>query len=412
MKRVVVTGMGVVSAVGNNFDDFWASIAAGTNGIDDITRFDTTDFRTKMGGEVRGFEAESYMDKKDAKRLPLFIQFALASAMMAHKDSGLNLELIDPYRIGVGVGSGIGGICVMEENARLLMEKGPKRVSPFFVPFEIINMASGRISMKLGAKGPNYASVTACATSNNAIGEAFRIVQRGDADVMFTGGSEAAMTPLGFAGFCSMRAMSARNDDPKHASRPFDKNRDGFVMGEGAGVLVLESLEHALDRNAQIYAEIVGYGMTADAYDMVHPISNGEGAAKAMEFALMDAEIDLSEVDYINAHGTSTPAGDPAETQAIKRLFGERSYKIPVSSTKSMTGHLLGAAGAIEMIATIGSIKHSFVPPTINLVDADPTCDLDYVPNEGRSATINTALSNSFGFGGHNTALVVRKFQH
>ena len=412
MKRVVVTGMGVVSAVGNNFDDFWASISAGTNGIDYITRFDTTDFRTKMGGEVRGFEAESYMDKKDAKRLPLFIQFALASAMMAHKDSGLNLELIDPYRIGVGVGSGIGGICVMEENARLLMEKGPKRVSPFFVPFEIINMASGRISMRLGAKGPNYASVTACATSNNAIGEAFRIVQRGDADVMFTGGSEAAMTPLGFAGFCSMRAMSARNDDPKHASRPFDKNRDGFVMGEGAGVLVLESLEHALDRNAQIYAEIVGYGMTADAYDMVHPISNGEGAAKAMEFALMDAEIDSSEVDYINAHGTSTPAGDPAETQAIKRLFGEHSYKIPVSSTKSMTGHLLGAAGAIEMIATIGSIKHSFVPPTINLVDADPTCDLDYVPNEGRSATINTALSNSFGFGGHNTALVVRKFQH
>ena len=412
MKRVVVTGMGVVSAVGNNFDDFWASIAAGTNGIDDITRFDTTDFRTKMGGEVRGFEAESYMDKKDAKRLPLFIQFALASAMMAHKDSGLNLELIDPYRIGVGVGSGIGGICVMEENARLLMEKGPKRVSPFFVPFEIINMASGRISMRLGAKGPNYASVTACATSNNAIGEAFRIVQRGDADVMFTGGSEAAMTPLGFAGFCSMRAMSARNDDPKHASRPFDKNRDGFVMGEGAGVLVLESLEHALDRNALIYAEIVGYGMTADAYDMVHPISNGEGAAKAMEFALMDAEIDSSEVDYINAHGTSTPAGDPAETQAIKRLFGEHSYKIPVSSTKSMTGHLLGAAGAIEMIATIGSIQHSFVPPTINLVDADPTCDLDYVPNEGRSTTINTALSNSFGFGGHNTALVVRKFQH
>ena len=412
MKRVVVTGMGVVSAVGNNFDDFWASIAAGTNGIDYITRFDTTDFRTKMGGEVRGFEAESYMDKKDAKRLPLFIQFALASAMMAHKDSGLNLELIDPYRIGVGVGSGIGGICVMEENARLLMEKGPKRVSPFFVPFEIINMASGRISMKLGAKGPNYASVTACATSNNAIGEAFRIVQRGDADVMFTGGSEAAMTPLGFAGFCSMRAMSARNDDPKHASRPFDKNRDGFVMGEGAGVLVLESLEHALDRNAQIYAEIVGYGMTADAYDMVHPISNGEGAAKAMEFALMDAEIDSSEVDYINAHGTSTPAGDPAETQAIKRLFGEHSYKIPVSSTKSMTGHLLGAAGAIEMIATIGSIQYSFVPPTINLVDADPNCDLDYVPNEGRSATINTALSNSFGFGGHNTALVVRKFRH
>ena len=412
MKRVVVTGMGVVSAVGNNFDDFWASIAAGTNGIDDITRFDTTDFRTKMGGEVRGFEAESYMDKKDAKRLPLFIQFALASAMMAHKDSGLNLELIDPYRIGVGVGSGIGGICVMEENARLLMEKGPKRVSPFFVPFEIINMASGRISMRLGAKGPNYASVTACATSNNAIGEAFRIVQRGDADVMFTGGSEAAMTPLGFAGFCSMRAMSARNDDPKHASRPFDKNRDGFVMGEGAGVLVLESLDHALDRNAQIYAEIVGYGMTADAYDMVHPISNGEGAAKAMEFALMDAEIDSSEVDYINAHGTSTPAGDPAETQAIKRLFGEHSYKIPVSSTKSMTGHLLGAAGAIEMIATIGSIQYSFVPPTINLVDADPNCDLDYVPNEGRSATINTALSNSFGFGGHNTALVVRKFRH
>ena len=410
MKRVVVTGMGVVSAVGNNFDEFWAAISEGKNGIDYITKFDATGFRTQIGGEVRAFEAESYMGRKDAKRLPLFIQFALAGAMMAHEDSGLDLESMDPYRIGVGVGSGIGGICVMEENARLLIEKGPKRVSPFFVPFEIINMASGRISMKLGAKGPNYASVTACATSNNAIGEAFKIIQRGDADVMFTGGTEAAMTPLGFAGFCSMRAMSTRNDAPKYASRPFDKNRDGFVMGEGAGVLVLECLEHALGRNAQIYAEVVGYGMTADAYDMVHPIDDGEGAAKAMEFALRDAQINLSEVDYINAHGTSTPAGDPAETQAIKRLFGDHAYQIPISSTKSMTGHLLGAAGAIEMIATIGSIQYSFVPPTINLVEADPACDLDYVPNEGRTVTINTALSNSFGFGGHNTAIVVRKF--
>jgi len=410
VKRVVVTGMGVVSAVGNNFDEFWAAISEGKNGIDYITKFDATGFRTQIGGEVRAFEAESYMGRKDAKRLPLFIQFALAGAMMAHEDSGLDLESMDPYRIGVGVGSGIGGICVMEENARLLIEKGPKRVSPFFVPFEIINMASGRISMKLGAKGPNYASVTACATSNNAIGEAFKIIQRGDADVMFTGGTEAAMTPLGFAGFCSMRAMSTRNDAPKHASRPFDKNRDGFVMGEGAGVLVLECLEHAVGRSAQIYAEVVGYGMTADAYDMVHPIDDGEGAAKAMEFALRDAQINLSEVDYINAHGTSTPAGDPAETQAIKRLFGDHAYQIPISSTKSMTGHLLGAAGAIEMIATIGSIQYSFVPPTINLVEADPACDLDYVPNEGRTVTINTALSNSFGFGGHNTAIVVRKF--
>jgi 3-oxoacyl-[acyl-carrier-protein] synthase II len=410
VKRVVVTGMGVVSGVGNNFDAFWSSISSGKSGIDYITHFDTTDFRTQIGGEVRGFIAEDYLPRKEVKRLPLFIQFALASAIMAHQDSSLDLESVDPYRVGVGIGSGIGGICVMEENARLLIEKGPKRVSPFFVPFEIINMASGRVSMRLNAKGPSFASVTACATSNNAIGEAFKIVQRGDADVMFTGGTEAAITPLGFAGFCSMRAMSTRNDDPKHASRPFDKDRDGFVMGEGAGVVVLESLEHALNRKAKIRAEIVGYGMTADAHDMVHPVADGEGAAKAMEFALKDAQIELADVDYINAHGTSTPAGDPAETEAIKRLFGDQAYQVPISSTKSMIGHLLGAAGAIELISTIGAIQHNFIPPTINLADPDPACDLDYVPNEGRATEVKTALSNAFGFGGHNTTIVVREF--
>ena len=410
LKRVVVTGIGAITPIGNSKDDFWDGVLSGKNGIDYVTRFDTTEFRSQIGGEVKGFDGEKFISRKEASRLPLFIQYAIGGAVTAREDADINLDNIDPYRVGVGIGSGIGGICVMEENARALTLKGPKRVSPFFVPHEIINMASGRVSMLMNAKGPNFASVTACATSNNAIGEAYRLIQQSHADVMFTGGTEAAITPLGYAGFDSMRAMSTRNDDPKHASRPFDKERDGFVMGEGSGIIILESLEHAQKRNANIYVEIVGCGMTADAYDMVHPRNDGEGASKAMEFALEGAKLNPQDVDYINTHGTSTPAGDSAETSAIKMLFDDYAYRIPVSSTKSMTGHLLGAAGAIELIACIGAIKHSSLPPTINLENPDPDCDLDYVPNEGRFAELNVVLSNSFGFGGHNTSIVLKKY--
>ena len=410
MERVVITGLGVISPIGNSKEEFWTSLAAGKNGIGYLTHFDATDFRTQIGGEVKAFKPEEHLSPKAAKRFPLVIQYALVSAMIAQQDADLDLSDTDPYRAGVGVGSGIGGISVLEDNARLLMEKGPSRVSPFFVPYEIINMAAGQISIHLKLKGPNFASVTACATSNNAIGEAFRIVQRGDADVMFTGGTEAAVTPLSYAGFCSMRAMSTRNEEPERASRPFDKDRDGFVMGEGAGVLVLESLTHALNRNARIYAEVVGYGMSSDAYDMVHPGEDGEGASKAMEFALKDAGAALEEVDYINAHGTSTPAGDVAETVAIKNLFGSHAEHIAVSSTKSMMGHLLGAAGAVELIATVCAVEKGYVPPTINYETPDPDCDLDYVPNEGRPTDIRVALSNAFGFGGHNTSIAIRKY--
>jgi 3-oxoacyl-[acyl-carrier-protein] synthase II len=409
-SRVVVTGMGVVCSVGNTKDEFWESIAAGKSGIDRVTNFDPQDFRTQIGGEIKGFAPEMYLPRKAVARLPLFIQYALVSAIQAHQDADLDLSSLDPYRVGVGVGSGIGGISVLEENHRILLEKGPRRVSPFFVPYEIINMAAGQISMHLKLKGPNFASVTACATANNAIGESFKIIQRGDADVMFAGGSEDAITPLSYAGFCAMRAMSTRNDEPQRASRPFDKDRDGFVMGEGAGVLVLESLSHALKRNARIYGEIVGYGMSADAYDMVHPSENGEGAAKAMELALKDAQIAPEEVDYINAHGTSTPAGDIAETLAIKQLFGDHAHRLPISATKSMMGHLLGAAGAVELIACLCAMENSYIPPTINYENPDPDCDLDWVPNQGRSADVQVALSNAFGFGGHNTSIAVRKY--
>ncbi len=411
MEQVVITGMGVISPVGNSKSEFWESIAAGKNGIDRVTHFDPQGYRSQMGGEVKGFAPEQLLPRKAAARFPLFIQYALVSAIMAHQDAGLDLSKVDPYRAGVGIGSGIGGISVLEENARILMERGPSRVSPFFVPYEIINMAAGQVSIHLKLKGPNFASVSACATANNAIGESFRLIQHGEVDVMFTGGTEAAITPLSYAGFCAMRAMSSRNDDPHHASRPFDKDRDGFVMGEGAGVLVLESLSHALKRNAYIYGEIVGYGMSADAYDMVHPAENGEGAAKAMEFALREAKIAPEEVDYINAHGTSTPAGDVAESIAIKKLFASHAYRLAISSTKSMTGHLLGAAGAIELIVCVCAIEKGYIPPTINYETPDPECDLDYVPNQGRPAEVRVALSNAFGFGGHNTSIVVRRYE-
>lgn len=410
MKRVVITGMGVISPVGSSIPEFWESIASGKSGIGRVTYFDPTDFRTQVAGEVKGFEPEAFLPPKAVSRLPLFIQYALVASIMAQQDSGLDLSQVNPYRAGVGVGSGIGGLSVIEENHRILLERGPKRVSPFFVPHEIINMAAGQVSIHLNLKGPNFASVTACATANNAIGESYRIIQRGDADVMFTGGTEAAITPLSFAGFCSMRAMSTRNDELQRACRPFDKDRDGFVMGEGAGILVLESLSHALKRNASIYAEIVGYGMSSDACDMVHPSEGGEGAAKAMQFALQDSQIDSESVDYINAHGTSTPAGDVAETLAIKTLFGTHANQLAVSSTKSMTGHLLGAAGAIELIASVCAIENGYIPPTINYETPDPECDLDYVPNHGRTAEIKVAISNAFGFGGHNTSIAIQKY--
>jgi len=408
VERVVITGMGVVTPVGNNKDEFWKSISSGKSGISRITHFDASDMRSQIAGKVKGFQPEDFLNRKEARRLPQFIQYAIACAKMALEDSSLCLSDVDLCRAGVIIGSGIGGIAVIEENHKILLSQGPRRVSPFLIPFEIINMASGQLSIIFGLKGPNSAVATACATSNNAIGDSFKIIQRGDADIMFAGGTEACLTPLTVAGFCSMRALSTRNDEPEKASRPFDKNRDGFVMGEGAGVVILESLKHAKKRNAKIYAEIIGYGMSSDAYDMVHPDKEGDGAARAMLAAIKDAKISLNEVDYINAHGTSTPVGDVSETLAIKQVFGDRAHSIPVSSTKSMMGHLMGAAGAVEMVASVLALENNFIPPTINYEVSDPECDLDYVPNKGRPAQINVALSNAFGFGGHNTTLIVQ----
>ena len=410
MERVVITGIGVVNAIGNTKEEYWDALAIGKNGIGPLTYFDASEHRTQIAGEVKNFQAEKYMDRRAASRFPLFIQYAIAASVMAHKDAGLDLDKVDPYRAGTQIGSGIGGIGVLEDNAKILAEKGAKRVSPFLVPYMIINMAAGQVSIHFNLKGPNSASVTACASANHSIGDSFRIIQRGEADVMFTGGTESAITPLAFAGFCSMRAMSERNHEPERASRPFTKDRDGFVMGDGAGILILESLSHAKKRGAHIYGEIIGYGMTSDAHDMVSPPENGEGATKAMEFALRDAGLPLDAIDYINAHGTSTPIGDIAETNAIKTVFGEHAYKVPVSSTKSMMGHLLGAAGAVELIACLGAMEKGYLPPTINYDMPDEACDLDYVPNESRDAKIEIALSNAFGFGGHNTSIAIRKF--
>ena len=411
VERVVITGIGVVTPIGTGKDKFWDALAKGENGIDRVTKFDPTPFKSQIAGEVKDFDPLQFMSPRDARRFPNFIKYALASALMALEDAGIDLSKVDRSRAGVIVGSGIGGIEVMEEQHSVLLERGPRRVSPFFVPFEIINMAAGQIAIQLKLKGPNFAVVTACATSNHAIGEAFRLIQHGDADLILAGGSEAALTPLSFAGFCSMKAISTRNDDPKHASRPFDRERDGFVMAEGAGVLVLESLSHALKRNAKIYAELIGYGMSCDAFDMVHPDDEGEGAALSMLNAIRDAGISPQEVEYINAHGTSTPIGDPIETKAIKRVFGDYAYSLPVSSTKSMTGHMLGAAGAVELAACLLAIERGIIPPTINYEFPDPECDLDYVPNRARRKDVRIAMSNAFGFGGHNATLIVKKFE-
>ena len=403
--------MGVVTPLGCDVETFWKSLLAGQSGIGPITRFDTTNFDTKIGGEARDFKPELFMPAKETRRTDRFTQFAVVAAKKAVADSNINLAGENINRVGVLVGSGIGGMETIEDQARVLIEKGPKRVSPFMIPMLIINMASGYISMLLGVKGPNFSVVTACATATHALGEAARIIEHGDADVMIAGGSEAAITRLGYAGFCSMRAMSTRNHEPLRASRPFDKGRDGFVMGEGAGVCVLESLEHAQARGARIYCEIAGYGITGDAYHMSAPAPEGEGAARAMTAALHDAKLNPEQIDYVNAHGTSTPIGDKCETAALKKVFGDHARKLAISSTKSMTGHLLGAAGSVETTICALAIRDQIVPPTVNYEEPDPECDLDYVPNTPREMKVDICLNNSLGFGGHNAAIIVKKFQ-
>lgn len=409
--RVVITGLGAVTPLGNTAEEFWTSLTQGKSGIGPITRFDSTGFGTRIAGEVKGFDALKYVDKKDDRKLDLYLKYALACAVMAVEDAGLDPAKEDGNRFGVLVGSGIGGLGTLLDSHKTLLDKGPDRVSPFFIPMLIINMASGLISMRFGARGPNSSVVTACATGNHAIGDATRIIQRGDADVMIAGGAEAIIIPLTIAGFCQMKAMSTRNDEPTKASRPFDAERDGFVAGEGGGLVVLESLEHARRRDARIYAEVVGYGMTGDAHHMTAPDPEGDGAARAMAAALKDAALEPSAVGYINAHGTSTPYNDKFETIAIKRVFGEHAKRLPVSSTKSMTGHLLGAAGGIEAVATTLTIYHGVLPPTINYEKPDPECDLDYVPNQARKQDVEVALSNAFGFGGTNAILAFRKYR-
>ncbi len=409
-ERVVITGLGAITPLGIGIDKFWEGQMAGRSGVSLITRFDTTNYPVKIAGEVRDFDPADFMEKKEAKRMDRFAQYAVATAGMALKDAGLDLEKVSAERVGVIIGSGIGGIETFEEQVRTLHEKGPGRVSPFFIPMMISDMASGQVSIIYGAKGPNQNTVTACATGTHSIGDSFKIIQRGDADVMICGGTEAAVSPMAVAGFSAARALSQRNEAPQEASRPFDKERDGFVIGEGAGVLILESLKHALSRGARIYAEVVGYGSSGDAYHITDPAPGGEGAARAMAMALRDAQLQPSEVDYVNAHGTSTEKNDLFETLAIKRTFGEAARKLAVSSTKSMIGHLLGAAGGVEAVATTLAIYHGMIPPTINYHTPDPECDLDYVPNKPRQKQIEAALSNSFGFGGHNAVLAFRRY--
>lgn len=408
-RRVVVTGMGVITSLGFKLDEFWNAIVKGKSGITAVTKFDTAEYSTKVAAEITGFDPINYIDFKEAKRMDMFIIYAMAAAMEAMSDSGLDLDKTDREKVGVLVGSGIGGIQTLVEQHCVLINKGPGRISPFFIPMMISNMASGRIAIHFGAKGFNEAVVTACATSANAIGDAFKVIERGDADVMIAGGTESSITPLSFAGFCSMRAMSS-NPDPATACRPFDAERDGFVMGDGAGILILEEYEHAVGRGARIYAEIVGYGCTCDAYHITAPAENGEGAARSMKLAIRDAEESPDVIGYINAHGTSTPLNDKNETIAIKTVFRECAKIPPVSSSKSMTGHLLGAAGAVESIISILALKDSILPPTINYKTPDPECDLDYVPNVARKADIDFSMSNSLGFGGHNVSLVFKKY--
>ncbi|NIR49492.1 beta-ketoacyl-ACP synthase II [candidate division KSB1 bacterium] len=411
LQRVVVTGMGAISPVGNDLDEFWQNLVDGKSGIDLITKFDAADFETKFAGEVKNFEPEQYIDRKEARRMDLFTQYAIAASEMAVKQSGLNFDSEDRDRVGVIVSSGIGGMETFEKQSRTLIERGPSRISPFFIPMLISDIAPGYISIRYGLRGPNFSTVSACASSSHAIGEAYRHIQRGDADIMICGGAEATITPLGVGGFNAMKALSTRNDAPQKASRPFDKRRDGFVMGDGAGIVVLESLPHALNRGATILAELAGMGYTADAYHITAPAPNGEGATVAMQKALRDAGMQFDEIDYINTHGTSTPHGDKAETIAIKKVFGEHAYQLNINSTKSMIGHLLGASGGIEFIVTTMSVQKDLIHPTINQQEPDPECDLNCTPNEAKQKVVRAAISNSFGFGGHNVSIVVKKFE-
>ncbi len=411
--RVVVTGMGAVTAIGNNIEEYWNSLLEGKSGAAPITRFDATDFKTKFACEVKNYDPLQHMSHKETQRMDLFTQLAISTATMAIEDSGLNTDKINGDRAGVIIGSGIGGMLTYHEQQKTIYERDgkPDRISPFFIPMLIADIAAGHVAIRWGLKGPNYATVSACATSSHALADAYMLLQRGDADIMVAGGSEAVICPMGVGGFNAMRAISTRNDEPEKASRPFDKDRDGFVMAEGSGMLILETEEHAKNRGAKIYAELAGVGLTDDAFHITQPAPGGEGAVRSMKLCIEDAELTPTDIDYINAHGTSTPHNDKNETTAIKTVFGERAYKIPVSSTKSMVGHLLGAAGAVESITTILSMNNGIVTPTINYETPDPECDLDYVPNKPRKHEINAALSNTFGFGGHNASLCFKKFE-
>ncbi len=408
-RRVVVTGLGVVSAIGCAKEEFWSNLIKGKNGVGPLTHFDASQYESRIAGEVKDFAPHPFIPPKDLRRMEKFVQFGVTAAKNAIDDSGLDISKYDPYRIGVLVGSGIGSLRIIEEQHKVILEKGPSRVTPFLIPMLIVNMAAGHIAIMIGVKGPNLCITTACASGAHAIGEAMRIIQYGDADVMIAGGTESCISALGVGGFCALKALSTRNDEPQRASRPFDKERDGFVMAEGCGIVILEELEHAKKRNAKIYGEIVGYGMTGDAYHMTAPDPEGEGAARCMANALKDANLKPEDVSYINAHGTSTMLNDKIETLAIKKVFGSHAKKVPVSSTKSMLGHQLGAAGAVEFIICCLTIERSIIPPTINYENPDPDCDLDYVPNKARKAKVNICLSNSLGFGGHNATLCVKK---
>lgn len=410
-RRVVITGLGLVTPVGIGVDESWAALCAGKSGIGPITRFDASDYTTKIAAEVKNFNAEDFVPKKDAKRNQLFISYALAASRMAVEDSGLKIDETNGPRVGVITGCGLGGLATLEEHTMIIHTRGPKRVSPFFIPMMIGNMAAGMISIQFGAKGPNLSLATACAAGTHAVGEAYKNIQRGFSDAVITGGMESVITPTCVAGFGAMKALSTRNDDPQKASRPFDKDRDGFVVGEGAGILVIEALEHALERGARIYGEVIGYGMSGDGYHMTSPPPDADGAVRCMEAAIADAGLSCDQIDYINAHGTSTPLNDLYETRAIKTVFKENARSVPVSSTKSMTGHLLGAAGGIETVFSTLAAYHDIIPPTINFESADEECDLDYVPNVARKTRVDVAMSNSFGFGGTNATIIVRKYK-
>jgi 3-oxoacyl-[acyl-carrier-protein] synthase II len=410
-KRVVITGLGAITPLGNDLDAYWQGLLQGRSGIGSITQFDASQHASRIAGEVKGFDPSGYLDRKDVKRMDRFAQFAVVASKQALADAQLEITDLNAEQVGAIIGTGVGGLRVMEEQQSVYLNKGPSRCSPFMVPMMIANMAAGLTAIHTGAKGPNTCPVTACAAGSNAIGDAFRMVQQGYAQAMICGGTESAVTPLAVAGFASARALSTRNDDPSQASRPFDRDRDGFVIGEGCGILILESLEHALSRGARIYAEISGYGMTCDAYHMTAPVPGGAGAARCMQLALKDAVVSPEAVSYINAHGTSTPVNDPTETQAIKTALGQAAHSVAISSTKSMTGHLLGGSGGIEGVAAAMAVAHDQVPPTINLDNPDDACDLDYVPNQSRQMPVEVALSNSFGFGGHNVTLVFQKYR-